>query len=408
MSVAHALRQRGHEIAFYTGAAVLDSVRKQGFPCFPFQAVDDARVDRAVRGLTSRSWRPGRWRELMLGTVPEQLRDLEDVWKSWKPDVVVCDIAMWGPILVMHELKGVPVALLSHVASCILPGAQNPLPGMNWLLHGTPVRPLAPAIAWIMRAASAGVPRGASTLRQAWGLPPLAGTVTEFTGTLPLYLIPGTPEFDGKRSDLPPSVHYVGPCLWDKGGDQPAPEWIAKAPRDRPCVVVAEGTIYPEKPRLLRMAARGLANLPLNAFLVAGQGRSLESLNLGPLAPNVRLENWTPLSDVLPIADVLVAGGDSETVMAALERMVPMVLVPMILDQPQLSWLVSTAGAGLRVPGWRCSPKGLRTAVAKVLAEQQFRENAARIREGFRGYSGADLAARSLEKLAIADSRQRY
>ncbi len=365
-------------------------------------------MDRAVRGLTSRSWRPGRWRELMLGTVPEQLRDLEDVWKSWKPDVVVCDIAMWGPILVMHELKGLPVALLSHVASCILPGAQNPLPGTNWLLHGAPLRKLAPAIAWIVRAASAGIPRGANKLRQAWGLVPLAGTVTEFTGTLPLYLIPSTPEFDGNRGDLPPSVHYVGPCLWDKDRDEAPPEWIGKVPRDRPCVVVAEGSIYPEKPRLLWMAARALANQPLSAVLIAGQGRNVESLNLGSLASNVRLETWTPLSDVLPIADVLVAGGDSETVMASLERMVPMVLVPMILDQPQVSWRVSRAGAGLRIASWRCSPQRLRAAVAKVLAEQQFRDNAARIHDGFREYSGTDLAAHWLEKLPSPNAGQRY
>jgi MGT family glycosyltransferase len=400
MAVAHALRQRGHEVAFYTGASALDSVRKQGFSCFPFRAVDDARVERAVRGLAARSWRPGRWRELMLGTIPEQLSDLNDVSKSWKPDTVLCDIAMWGPILVMHELKSVPVALLSHVATCLLPGAENPLPGMNWLLHGIPARPIAKALAWIMRTASAGVPRDANKLRQAWGLPPLTGTVTEFTGTLPLYMIPGTPAFDGNRRDLPPSAHYVGPCLWDKDRDQPSPAWIGKMPRDRPLVVVSEGTIYPEKPQLLQMAARGLAGLPLHAVLIAGAGRRLASLNLGPLAANIRLEHWTPLSDVLPIADVLVAGGDSETAMAALHRKVPMVLVPSILDQPQISRLVTSAGAGLRIPAWKCSPERLGAAVVRILAEPQFRENAARVRRDFQQYSGANLAARLLEELA--------
>ena len=356
-------------------------------------------MDRAVRGLTSRSWRPGRWRELMLGTVPEQLRDLEDVWKSWKPDVVVCDIAMWGPILVMHELKGLPVALLSHVASCILPGAREPAAG-NELAAAR--RAPAETGAGHRLDCARGIGRNSARREQvapSMGLVPLAGTVTEFTGTLPLYLIPSTPEFDGNRGDLPPSVHYVGPCLWDKDRDEAPPEWIGKVPRDRPCVVVAEGSIYPEKPRLLWMAARALANQPLSAVLIAGQGRNVESLNLGSLASNVRLETWTPLSDVLPIADVLVAGGDSETVMASLERMVPMVLVPMILDQPQVSWRVSRAGAGLRIASWRCSPQRLRAAVAKVLAEQQFRDNAARIHDGFREYSGTDLAAQLLENL---------
>ncbi len=399
MAVATALRQRGHEVAFYTGAAGLDLVRRQGFSCFPFHAVDDARVERAVQGMTSRSWRPGSWRELMLGTVPDQLRDLEDIWKSWRPDVVVCDVAMWGPILVLHELKRVPVALLSHVAACLLPGAENPLPGMQWLLKGTRLRPLAPAITWLMHRASASVPRAASKLRQTWGLPPLSGTVTEFTGTLPLYLIPGTPAFDRNRRDLPPSVHYIGPCLWDKDQNQRPPEWIGRVPHDLPRVIVAEGTIYPEKPLLLQTAARGLANLGLNAVLVAGEGRRLENLNLGPLAPNIRIENWAPLSDVLPIADVLVAGGDSETVMAALHRSLPMVLVPTILDQPEISWLAAAAGAAIRIPRAQGSPQRLASAVSQVLAQQQFRDSAARLRAGFAEYSGGSLAARLLETL---------
>jgi MGT family glycosyltransferase len=398
MAVAHALRRRGHEVAFYTSAGVLDSLRKQGFTCFPFQAVDEARVGRAVRGLVS-DGSPKRWQELMLGTVPDQLRDLEDVWKSWQPQAVLCDVAMWGPILVLQELKGVPVTLLSHVASCLLPGPENLLPGMRWLLKGTPLRPLAPAIAWIWQRLSAGVPRAANKLRETWGLPRLPGTVTDLTGTLPLYLVPGTAAFDGNRRDLPPSVHYVGPCLWDKDPDQPPPEWIATLPRDLPMVIVSEGTIYPDEPRLLRMAARGLANLPCNVVLIAGEGRSLESLNLGTLAPNIRVQTWTPLSDVLPVADVLVAGGDSETVMAALDQKVPMVLVPIILDQPEISWRVAVSGAGLRIPGRRCSPVRLAAAVSRVLKERQFRDNAARARDECRQYSGGDLAASLLEKL---------
>ena len=402
MAVAHALRQRGHEVAFYTGAAVLESVRQQGFRCFPFQSVDDARVDRAVRGLTAGNWGPGRWRELMLGTVPDQLRDLDDVWKSWRPDAVVCDVAMWGPILVTHELRRVPVALLSHVASCLLPGVESPLPGMSWLLKGTALRPLAPAIASLMRKASAAVPRAASKLRESWGLPALSGTVTEFTGTLPLYLVPGTAAFDGSRRDLPPSVHYVGPCLWDKDPDQRAPEWTRLIPSDQPRIIVTEGSIYSEKPLLLQIAARGLANLPVNVVLVAGEGRKLDSLELGPLAPNIRLEPWTPLSDVLPIADVLVAGGDSETVMASLEKKVPMVLIPMILDQPEISWFVAAAGAGIRIPRWKCSPTRLGAAVLRVLAERRFRDNALRIRDQFGESSGGDLAARLLEEMTLS------
>jgi len=401
IAVAHGLRERGHEVAFYTGAAGLELVQKQGFPCFPFRAVDDAQVNGAVHGLVSSNWRPGKWQQFMLGTISGQLNDLTEIWKSWQPDAVLCDIALWGPILVMHELQNVPLALLSHVATCILPSPENPLPGANWLLKASPLHALEPVIAWTWRRASAGVPRAANKLRKEWGLAPLSGTVTEFTGQMPLYLVPGIPEFDGNRSDLPPSVRYVGPCLWDKTPDQNPPAWIHKVPRDLPRVIVVEGSIYPDRPCLLELAAKGLAHLPLNVVLVAGEGRSLDTLNtdLGPLAPNIRLERWTPLSDLLPIADVVVAGGDSETVMACLNKHVPMVLLPTILDQPEIAWRLSEAEAGIRIPRRKRSPERLAAAVSRVLAEPKFRGNAARLAEEFSERSGADMAARLLEDM---------
>ncbi len=401
MCVAQSLRQRGHEVAFYTGAAVTSIVLQQGFRCFTFDAVNDSRVERNFRKLTSRNLNPNAWREVVLGTVPDQLRDLDTLWPQWEPEAIVCDMAMWGPILVTHEVREIPVAVLSHVAACLLPGRESRLPGMGWMLRAARARPLAGIVASLLRMGSAGVPRAANELRRSWGLPAMRGTVTEFTAQLPLYLVPGTPDFDGLRNDLPPSVSYVGPCLWDKNREQARPEWIGRISRDCPCVIVTEGSMYPEEPIILRAAAKGLANRNCSVILLAGEGRSLEKLNLSSLAPNVRLEQGIPLSDILPIADVVVTNGDSETVMTALHHSLPMVLAPAILDQPEISWRVLAMGAGLRLRLRSCSPERLATAVETVLADKRFRERAALLAESFTEYSGGEKAAVLLEKLAF-------
>jgi UDP:flavonoid glycosyltransferase YjiC (YdhE family) len=159
--------------------------------------------------------------------------------------------------------------------------------------------------------------------------------------------------------------------------------------------------MYPDEPVILLAAAKGLANRNCNVILLAGEGRNLERLNPGSLAPNVRLEQGIPLSDLLPIADAVVTNGDSETAMAALHHRLPMVLAPAILDQPEISWRVSAAGAGLRVRLRDCSPERLATAVETVLTEKRFRDNAARLAESFTEYSGGDKAAVLLENLAF-------
>jgi UDP:flavonoid glycosyltransferase YjiC (YdhE family) len=40
IAIAQALRERGHEVAFYSGEAVRHHVEGQGFTFFPFQRLD--------------------------------------------------------------------------------------------------------------------------------------------------------------------------------------------------------------------------------------------------------------------------------------------------------------------------------------------------------------------------------
>ena len=72
------------------------------------------------------------------------------------------------------------------------------------------------------------------------------------------------------------------------------PAWLDAIPRDRPMVVVDEGALFTHEPRVLRLAARGLANLALTVILLAGEGRDPASLDLGLLASNVLLQRTPP------------------------------------------------------------------------------------------------------------------
>src|SRR4029077_16167506 len=60
VAIAPALAGRGHETAFYTGASIAASLEGEGFRCFPFRQVDEARVEAIVLALDAASlqwWR---------------------------------------------------------------------------------------------------------------------------------------------------------------------------------------------------------------------------------------------------------------------------------------------------------------------------------------------------------------
>lgn len=47
--------------------------------------------------------------------------------------------------------------------------------------------------------------------------------VAEYAGTMPLYISTTVPELDYNRGDLPASVKYVGPTVWNRVSDAPRP-----------------------------------------------------------------------------------------------------------------------------------------------------------------------------------------
>jgi MGT family glycosyltransferase len=229
--------------------------------------------------------------------------------------------------------------------------------------------------------------------------------VQKFLGQMPLYLVPGAPEFDYQRTDLPPSVHYIGAPVWNKPSDEPPPRWLESLPRDQPWVHVTEGTMHSTEPLVLRAAARGLANLPMQVIMTTGRGRDPAGLGLGPLAPNIHIRRWVAHTDLLPCTDVMVTTGGGGTVLAGLEAGVPMVVVPTQWEKPDNAQRVVEAGVGLRLPPGRCSPERLRAMVQRILAEDTFRESARRMGAALARLGGPRQAVDLIEQLPAVTAR---
>lgn len=411
MAIAHELRRRGNEVAFYTvytGERAQSIIEGEGFGFFDFSHPDESLITTLTTPKPPGSWRhPLRLqmvlRNWLLGTLPQQVDDLRIILNEWQPDVLVAETAMWGPFLVLHETEGIPVAVFSTVSSCMLPGPDAPPFGLGLPRpRDAKTRLLAQAARAVNNKLAGGIRRAANEMRVRYGLSPLSVSPTAYAGQMPLYLMPSTPEFDYQRTDLPQSVQYVGPCVYNKPHNEPPPAWLAEVPRDHPWVHVSEGTMHRQAPFVLRAAARGLADRPLQVIMTTGGNRQPDDLNLGPIADNVRVVPWVSHSDLMPLTDVVVTTGGAGTVMTTLNAGVPLIVVPTEWDKAENAQRVVEAGAGLRLPPRRCTPARLRAALEQVLADPSFCENALRLAEGFRKYGGPARAAELVEKLAVA------
>jgi len=407
LGIATALRERGHDVRFYTGRRAQATVEGAGFAVVPFEHVDEeaildtvAAVDRHPRSRPDPRLVRRAFRTWLVESIPAQLADLDVVLRHDRPDVLVCDLSMWGPIVVLWERERLPVALSSTFMGPLIPGPQAPA----WGFGMAPPRTVAQRLAarTLTRAGELlgrGLRQRLDTIRAEHGLGPMGAPMNTFSARLPLYLVGNVRALDYDRTDLPPSVHYVGPTLWHPPDPPAAADWLSRIPTERPWVHVTESTITHGEPFLLDAAARGLAGAPVEAILTTGGHRDPAALGLGARAANVHVTGWLSHAELLGRCAAVVTAGGAATVIAALRAGVPLVVVPTTWDKPDNARRVTEAGAGVRLSPRRCTPEALRAAVDEVLGDPRYARRARALAEQLAAPRGSIRAAELLEGL---------
>jgi UDP:flavonoid glycosyltransferase YjiC (YdhE family) len=132
-------------------------------------------------------------------------------------------------------------------------------------------------------------------------------------------------------------------------------------PAGRPLVLVTAGTSVRD-PDLLAALAAAVAEEGFEAVVTVEPGTL-------PEAKRVHEIGFVPLARLLPELDAVVCTAGMGTVQAALAAAVPLVLRPVMADQPWNARRVAGAGAGLVID----DPAGAGPAVRTVLTEPRYR-----------------------------------
>jgi MGT family glycosyltransferase len=410
LAVADALRGRGHEVAFYSGEPARRHVEAAGLTFFGFADLDERAYQRvqareAESGMRRQSLRVEHqaFRNWLVETIPAQVSDLRRIREHWRPDVLVSDLTMWGPLLVLWQADRIPVAGSSTFLGPMIPGPQAPPAGFGLgPARGITGRLRDRVLHGVVSVAARGLRQRVDEIRADHGLGPLGVSVNAFTGRLPLYLVPSLRAIDYGRDDLPPSVHYVGPCPWFPSTTPTESGWLRSVPQDLPWVHVTEGTSHYQDPFLLRAACAGLAGAPVRMIGTTGASRDPDRLGLGALAANVHLTRWLSHDALLPRCSVVVTTGGPATILAALGAGVPLVVVPTTWDKPDNARRIVESGLGVSLRPGRCSPGRLRSAVLEVLARPSYRAKARAVATALAEAPGAARSAELLEHLGAA------
>jgi UDP:flavonoid glycosyltransferase YjiC (YdhE family) len=368
------LAARGHEVMLETWARWREHVEAGGmrfapapeYPVFPTR---------------ERPLKP--YEAVVLATA-----ETRPVVASFAPDAVVHDILTLAPALAA-ELERIPVAtLVPHVYPVGAPGVPPYAVGARM------PRTAAGARLWaaLDPVIDSGVRRGRDELnetRRKLGLPEVArlhGGISER-----LCLVGTFPALEYPRA-WSPSVHVVGPLLWE-----PPFGPVEPPPGDAPLVLVAPSTAQDPEHRMLRAALAGLGGEPVRVLATWNRRRPEMPI---PVPANARLVEWVSYSRTMPECDLVICHAGHGTLARALACGCPVVCVPHAGDMAENAARADWAGVGVRLPWRLLSPATLRLAVRRALAQRSLAARARELAAWAAVNDGADRAASLVEALA--------
>jgi UDP:flavonoid glycosyltransferase YjiC (YdhE family) len=316
--------------------------------------------------------------------------------RSFDPHAVVADILTLAAALAAG-MEGRPWAtLVPHVLPTGEPG---------WPLYSTGARLPRTRVGrrfWRLfdPLAARGALQGREELNEARrrvGLPPFAhvhgGTSRE------LALIATFPQLEYPRARWEPWMKVTGPLLWERPGG----EVVDPPPGEDPLVLIAPSTSQDPEQRMLAAALEGLADEPVR--VLASTNRRDGERGALPVPRNAKLVDWLSYSRTMPLCDVVVCHAGHGTVARALSCGVPLVACPAAGDMAENTARVGWAGVGVGLPRRLTTPRGIRLAVRRLLADASYKERAEEIAKWARTHHGPGCAADELERFTELGTR---
>ncbi|HEX3797008.1 MAG TPA: nucleotide disphospho-sugar-binding domain-containing protein [Acidimicrobiales bacterium] len=383
LALSRRLVSDGHDVVFFTTEHYRDKVTATGARFVPFAAEYDAHdlmvanperessSKRGVRGVKDDL------RRIFIGPLVGQFADLTKILAGFPADGIVVDTMFFGALPLVHLPRAdrpavVCVGVMPYASTSrdTAPFGISMQPGtsplhqarnltLNWITEHVAVRD---------------IQKLAQRCLVESGAPQCRGYFIDLAPKVVDSYFQGTVEgFEYPRSDLAPSVRFVGPILSPPSSSASfdPPPWWDELEAGRPVVHVTQGTLdNADLGRLLTPAMEALAQDNLLVVATTG-GPDPEPLRAA-LPANVRLERFIPHDLLLPHVDVMITNGGYGGVQQALANGVPLVVAGNSEDKPEVAARVRWSGTGIDLRTGNPSPAKIARAVRRILGDPSF------------------------------------
>lgn len=159
----------------------------------------------------------------------------------------------------------------------------------------------------------------------------------------------------------------------------------------------ALGTIAHAMPGVFELILEALRDEDLSLILAVGQ----DPATFGPQPPNVHIERHLPQTQLLARCDVFISHGGFNSVKEALGCGVPLVVVPIMSDEPYSAERCAALGIGRAVMPDERTPDAIGDAVRTLLTDTSYQARTQELSVEMHALPGAERVVELLTSLAL-------
>ncbi len=231
--------------------------------------------------------------------------------------------------------------------------------------------------------------------RQQWQLPPYSklkdcySPIAQISQQPTIFDLPRT-----RRTSLPPQLHFTGSFQTLKSRQKVDFPWSKLT--EQPLIYASLGTLQNRLLWIFTKIAEACADLDVQLVISLGGGSSVDALP--ELKGNPLVVEYAPQLELLQRASLTITHAGLNTTLESLCNGVPLIAIPITYDQPAVASRIVRKGLGLAFTLPELSVASLRSAIEEVLAQDKYRQRAAKVQEAIRDAGGIKLAGDIVEK----------
>jgi UDP:flavonoid glycosyltransferase YjiC (YdhE family) len=397
-SIAMHLKAQGHDVRWYAGPSYARKLADLDIPHFQFQRAREVSGENIAELFPERAGLKGPkllsfdLEQVFVANVEHHYHDILEARETFPFDALVCDPGFYAAHLIAAKLN--PRVYTVGVGPLVgLSGEPPPFFGLK------PARTIVDKM--VHRVARALL---TSTMRQgvktynralaAEGLPPVAvGDFVELTRRCATYYFQsGVPGFDYPRRSLPTNVKFVGPLLPYKAGTRQLPfELEQKLQRYRSVIVVSQGTVDNTNPEKLFVPALEALKGGSHLVVATTGGKNTADLRRRYPEENVVVEDFVDFGLLFGHTDLFICNGGYGSILLALSNGVPVLSAGVREGKNDINARVDYFGFGVDLKSEGPTPAKIAKSVTRILTDERFARNVARVRAEFETYRPLEL-----------------